>query len=136
MRRSSSSCWRTKFRSPGVWGAGGRLGPDVYGRHRRYLQSGAQIVFDATYAGSHQVHALRLQAAGMPSIDLTPAAITLSIGPVVYLKRRSAPDANLVSCEGSAAIPIINAIHTAGNLRNLHVFCRTPDAVHLSAEGK
>lgn len=88
------------------------------------LDSGADIVFDATSAASHLVHAPRLEQAGMISIDLTPAAIGPAIVPVVNLDDLvDAPDVSLVSCGGQATIPIVHAIASAAPVEYAEVVC-------------
>jgi len=77
-----------------------------------------RIVFDATSARAHQVHALRLAAAGRVAVDLTPAAV----GP--YVVPGVSPDEvvggrnlNLISCGAQATIPMVHAISRVAPVR-------------------
>jgi acetaldehyde dehydrogenase len=73
--------------------------------------SQAQFVFDATYAKAHKVNAPKLQAAGLQSIDLTPAKLGPGVVPVVNLSEHlRAPDISLISCGGQATIPMVAAV--------------------------
>ncbi len=75
-----------------------------------------RLAFDATSATGHQENAPLLRAAGIRSIDLTPAAIGPYCVPSVNLDLlREEPDINMVTCGGQATIPLINAVNrTAG----------------------
>ena len=72
------------------------------------------MAFDATSASAHVVHAEKLAAVGVQSIDLTPAKLGPGVVPVVNLdEHRSAPDVNLITCGGQATIPIVAAVSAA-----------------------
>lgn len=70
-----------------------------------------QLVFDATLASAHMVHAPRLLAAGKVAIDLTPAAVGGYVCPVVNMAAHlDQMNINLITCGGQATIPIVAAI--------------------------
>ena len=75
-------------------------------------QEGVRIAFDATSAAAHvKFNAPALKAAGIVSIDLTPAALGPYCVPSVNLgKLRVEPDINMVTCGGQATIPIVYAV--------------------------
>ena len=72
-----------------------------------------KIVFDATSASAHLVHAPLLKEANKIVIDLTPAAVGPYMVPSVNLDSLMSQDldnVNLVTCGGQATIPIVHAI--------------------------
>lgn len=69
------------------------------------------IVFDATTAGAHVVHAAKLAPYGKKLVDLTPAALGPFVVPSVNLDQHTGfQNVNMVTCGGQATIPIVYAI--------------------------
>lgn len=74
--------------------------------------SSIKIVFDATSAGAHHIHAPLLKEAGKIAIDLTPAALGPYVVPAVAINLPTIeePNINMVTCGGQATIPMIYAV--------------------------
>ena len=69
------------------------------------------LVFDATSARSHEVHAPLLKQLGKIAIDLTPAKVGIMCIPAVNMKEcLDARNVNMVTCGGQASIPVAYAI--------------------------
>jgi len=69
------------------------------------------IIFDATSASAHLVHAKVLENDGKIAIDLTPAAVGPFVVPSVNLDENlKSLNVNMVTCGGQATIPVIAAV--------------------------
>jgi acetaldehyde dehydrogenase len=69
------------------------------------------IVFDATTAKSHLVHAGILKDLGKRVIDMTPAGVGAWVVPAINMEENlKADNINLISCGGQAVIPIVGAV--------------------------
>lgn len=70
-----------------------------------------RLVFDATSAKAHQVHAPALCQAGKIAIDLTPAALgPYVVSPVNGGQHLEETNVNLITCGGQATIPLVYAV--------------------------
>jgi len=70
-----------------------------------------RFVFEATSAGAHRANAPKIEAAGLQSIDLTPAKMGPGVVPVVNLEQHiDAADVNMITCGGQATIPMVAAV--------------------------
>lgn len=74
-------------------------------------EQGVDVVFDATSAKAHAMHAEALARAGKMAIDLTPAKIGPSVVPSVNMDRcRNQNNVNLISCAAQATVPMVHAV--------------------------
>ncbi|MDQ6968172.1 MAG: acetaldehyde dehydrogenase (acetylating) [Mariprofundaceae bacterium] len=72
------------------------------------------IVFDATSARSHLIHAPILKKLGKFVIDMTPAKVGVLCVPAVNLEEAvNAQNVNMITCGGQASTPIAYAISQA-----------------------
>lgn len=72
------------------------------------------VVFDATSAKSHLIHAPVLKKLGKLTIDMTPAKVGVLCVPAVNLEEAVlANNVNMITCGGQASIPIAYAISLA-----------------------
>ena len=79
------------------------------------FQKDIDIVFDATSAASHRIHAPVLKKLKKFTIDMTPSKLGHMCVPVVNLNRGiAARNVSMISCGGQANIPII------ATLRRIH----------------
>ncbi|HEY4333011.1 MAG TPA: acetaldehyde dehydrogenase (acetylating) [Ilumatobacteraceae bacterium] len=70
-----------------------------------------EVIFEATSAYVHRDHAPLYAAAGIPVVDLTPAAIGPFVIPAVNLHaHEDALNVNLITCGGQATIPIVHSV--------------------------
>ena len=90
------------------------IATSLEGIHGILKKGDIDIVFDATGAKPHLMHAPLLKTAGIFAIDLTPAAIGPYVVPAVNLAERlrdhSITNVNMITCGGQATVPIVKAI--------------------------
>lgn len=82
-----------------------------------YIQNNphcCDIVFDATSAESHLMHAPILKKLNKFTIDLTPAKTGMMCVPIINLAEAlNHTNVNMITCGGQAALPVIYALYTA-----------------------
>ena len=104
--------------SPGMTKAS-QLGVAVSAAGLKAIQTQApelDLVFDATSAADHVLHAPILRELGLLAVDLTPAKVGRMCVPAVNLEACLAePNVNMVSCGGQASIPLAWAIAQASS---------------------
>ena len=70
-----------------------------------------EIVFDATNAKSHTLHAPILKKLGKFTIDMTPSRIGKMCVPIINMEEcLNADNVNMISCGGQDTTPIVKAI--------------------------
>ena len=70
-----------------------------------------EIVFDATSAKAHLIHAPILKRLGIYTIDMTPSRIGKMCIPIINLEDgMKAQNINMITCGGQATTPIIDVI--------------------------
>lgn len=99
--------------SPGMVKASA-LGVPVTDESIRWVQQhpdALDLVFDATSAADHAVHAPILTELGVLAIDLTPAAVGSYYVPAVNdTAGQESTNLNMVTCGGQASLPIAHAL--------------------------
>jgi len=69
------------------------------------------ILFDATSADAHRIHAPMLKKLGKFTIDMTPSSVGKMCIPIINMEDcLKAKNINMISCGGQDTIPIVKAI--------------------------
>ena len=77
-----------------------------------------EVVFDATSAKAHEMHAPILDEHDKIAVDLTPAAVGPGVIPVANLTEHDdVSNVNMVTCGGQATIPIVWAVSQVAPVR-------------------
>ncbi len=75
------------------------------------IKDNLDIVFDATSASAHLIHAKLLKKTNIKIIDMTPSGVGKPVVPVINKEKLFASkNVNMITCGGQASLPIINAI--------------------------
>jgi acetaldehyde dehydrogenase len=70
------------------------------------------IVFEATTARVHRSYAPKYEAAGLRTVDLTPAKVGPNVVPVVNIDAAlNNANVNMITCGGQATVPIVAAVN-------------------------
>ncbi|HVA66151.1 MAG TPA: acetaldehyde dehydrogenase (acetylating) [Elusimicrobiota bacterium] len=90
------------------------LGVQVSSESIGYIEKNpdcCDLVFDATSANDHKLHAPILKRLGKIAVDLTPAQVGGMCSPAVNIAEcLDMPNVNMITCGGQASIPMAHAL--------------------------